>query len=147
MGSAGAKRTSAHPSQADAVPQTVAPQGGTPRQWGHGQGGPACSARAAALTVEHHGAQGWPSCSSHVWKLPIGHSASCARGEGHVSCGCCPGSVPARLTQPHFFFLNPGERHIQLFVGFFYIYLLGCIRSSLQHVGSGSLTGDRTWAP
>ena len=40
-----------------------------------------------------------------------------------MSCGCCPGSVPAQLTQPHFFFINPGERHIQLFVGFFFLYL------------------------
>lgn len=101
-----------------------------------------------ALPAEHHGAQGWAPCSVRVWKLPIGHSASCAGGEGHVSCGCCPGSVPARLTQPHFFFLNPGESHITyncLWV--FFKYLLGCIRSSLQDVESSSLTRDHTWAP
>ena len=126
---------------------TLPPRHWLPRVGRRGRAALAAELGQTALVVEHHTAQGWASCSTRVWKLPMGHSASCAGGEGHVSCGCCPGSVPARLTQPHFFFLNPSERHIQLFVGFFYIYLLGCIRSSLQHVGSGSLTGDRTWVP
>ena len=49
-----------------------------------------CRTGANALMVEHHSAQGWAPCSVCVWKLPIGHSASCARGRGHMSCGCCP---------------------------------------------------------
>ena len=71
-----------------------------------GRGALPAELEQTSLMVEHHSAQRWAPCPAHVWKLPISHSASCARGEGHVSRGCCPGSVPAWLTQPHFFFFK-----------------------------------------
>ena len=43
-------------------------------------------------------------------------------------------SVSLSITFFSFFFLN-------------FIYLFGCSGSQLQHVGSSSLTRDRTWAP
>ena len=32
-------------------------------------------------------------------------------------------------------------------ISFFKTYLFGCSGSQLQHVGSSSLSGDRTWSP